>query len=173
MNSRPIRYCPYCGTPTQIKHIAGKDRPTCENCGWTYFPDPKVGVAVLVIQNDEILLVKRRFQPHAGKWALPAGFLDFYEDPTEAARRECQEETGFVVKITGLLNVLPGREHPRGADIMIAYCAEIVGGVIQPGDDAADARFFPLNALPQIAFNTTKLAIQEWKDRSPCKDLQS
>lgn len=165
---KPIRFCPYCGTPTLNQPHTGKVRPSCPGCGWVYFPDPKVGVAVLVIQSDEILLVRRRYEPYAGMWALPAGFLDAHEDPQDAARRECLEETGLIVKIRSLITVLSGREHPRGADLMLAYCAEVVGGSLAPGDDADRASFFPLENLPPLAFHTTLQAVQQWKEMYPC-----
>jgi ADP-ribose pyrophosphatase YjhB (NUDIX family) len=60
------------------------------------------------------------------------------------------------VRVTGLLDVLAGREHNHGADIFIVYTAEITGGALQAGDDADDAGFFPLDALPPLAFETTR-----------------
>jgi ADP-ribose pyrophosphatase YjhB (NUDIX family) len=174
MSAAEIKYCPRCATPTIQKRIAGKDRPACPNCNWVFFPDPKVSAAVIVNQNNRILLVKRAYGPHAGKWALPAGFVDSYEDPEDAAKRECLEETGLIVKITGLVAVLSGREHPRGADIMITYCALVEGGKLQAGDDAAEAAFFSLTDLPPLAFRTTHEAVRAWAEKEPCKfDLSS
>lgn len=170
MSSQPVRFCPYCGTTLEKKIFAGKERPFCPTCGWIHFPDPKVGVAALIIQEGRILLVRRRNNPFTGKWALPAGFLDAHENPEEAVRRECLEETGLVVEVGELLNVFSGREHPRGADIMILYCARTAGGSLQPGDDADRAEFFALDALPPLAFKTTMAAIQEWKKTHPGRD---
>jgi 8-oxo-dGTP diphosphatase len=73
------------------------------------------------------------------------------------------EETGLQVRVTGLLDVLGGREHPRGADVLLAYLAEVVGGELKAGDDASAAAFFPLDALPPLAFASTKKLLAKLK----------
>ena len=64
-------------------------------------------------------------------WTLPAGFINGGEDPAEAAARECIEETGLSVHVTRVLDIIPGREHPRGADFIIVYQAEVISGEIK------------------------------------------
>jgi 8-oxo-dGTP diphosphatase len=150
-----VNFCPRCGTGVIQRLHFGRIRPTCPKCEWIFFPDPKVAVAVLVVKKDEILFVRRINQPQRGKWTLPAGFVDAGEDPRLAAARECLEETGLVVEVTQLIDVLSGQEHERGADILIVYQAEIHTGVLSPGDDADRAAFFKLDQLPPLAFNST------------------
>lgn len=150
-----VNFCLRCGTELiQVKHF-GHIRPTCPKCEWVYFPDPKVAVAVVIIEEGRIILVRRTNQPQQGKWTLPAGFVDAGEDPEVAAERECFEETGLRVKVTHLINLYSGREHERGADILIAYNAEIQSGYLTAGDDADRAAFFQLDDLPPLAFNST------------------
>lgn len=151
-----INFCPRCGTALEIAERFGKSRPVCPQCEWIFFPDPKVAVAVLVKRGKDVLLVRRANDPARGCWTLPAGFVDAGEDPALAAQRECFEETGLRVKVNGLLDVLSGLEHPRGAHIIIFYSAVIVSGKLAPGDDADRAEFFPENDLPPLAFTTTK-----------------
>jgi ADP-ribose pyrophosphatase YjhB (NUDIX family) len=115
-----------------------------------------VAIAVLVMKESHVLLVRRINEPQRGCWTLPAGFLDAGEDPVEAAKRECLEETGLSVEITGLFDVLSGKEHARGSDILIVYRGDIKSGQLQPGDDADEAAFFSLHALPILAFKTTE-----------------
>jgi 8-oxo-dGTP diphosphatase len=153
------RYCIRCGSPLQTQFLYGASRPACPQCGWIVFADPKVAAAVLVEKDGEVLLVQRSMEPNAGLWTVPAGFIDAWEDPVHAAERECLEETGLKVRVTGLLDVIGGREHPGGADIVIAYRAEIVGGFIQSGDDASQAGFFPRQALPPLAFRATRVIL--------------
>jgi ADP-ribose pyrophosphatase YjhB (NUDIX family) len=129
-------------------------------CGWIYFADPKVAVAAMVEQKQSILLVRRINEPQRGLWTLPAGFVDAEEDPVRAAERECLEETGLYVQVTGILDVLYGQEHPRGAHILIVYRAEILSGEIHPGDDADQAAFFDRHSLPPLAFTTTQRIIE-------------
>jgi ADP-ribose pyrophosphatase YjhB (NUDIX family) len=150
-----VNFCPRCGTGlNQVRHF-GHIRPTCPKCDWVFFPDPKVAVAVLILEEGRILLVRRTNQPQQWMWTLPAGFVDAGEDPKLAAERECFEETGLRVKVTDLINVYSGREHERGADILITYKADVQSGVLIPGDDADRATFFQLDDLPPLAFNST------------------
>ncbi|MBN1537893.1 MAG: NUDIX hydrolase [Anaerolineales bacterium] len=130
-------------------------RPTCPQCEWIYFPDPKVAAAVLVERKGEILLVRRANNPGKGLWTLPAGFIDAGEDPARAAERECMEETGLHVRVSKLIDVISGLEHPYGAHILIVYQAEIIQGDLKPDDDADRADFFPYKSLPPLAFSTT------------------
>ena len=97
-------------------------------CGRVYFEDPKVAVAVYIQEQGKILLTRRKNNPFSGFWSLPAGFMNAKEDPQEAAVRECREETGFLVGIKSLLGIFSGREHSRGADLIIVYMGEILGG---------------------------------------------
>jgi ADP-ribose pyrophosphatase YjhB (NUDIX family) len=163
-----VCYCIRCGAPLIQTERYGKLRPTCPQCGWVYFQDPKVAVAGLVRQNDAVLLIQRSNPPHQGKWTLPAGFVDADETPEAALMRECKEETGLEVRITGLLQLLAGKEHPRGADILLVYGLEIIGGQLVPGDDAADARFFPGQQLPELGFLSTRQILDRfWLEPGP------
>lgn len=169
MSERPIKFCPLCGTHIEIKEYAGKPRPVCPSCGWVYFQDPKVAVGVIVTREDQILLVQRRYSPEKGKWSIPAGFMDAFEEPQKAAERECREETGFEVQADHLMELLPGREHAHGADIFIIYCAHLVRGELKAGDDAGQAGFFSLQELPPLAdFRSTRRAIEIWRDTNIC-----
>ncbi len=159
MNGCAIRFCPLCGTPTQMLPSFGEERPTCPACGWMYFADPKVAAAVLVEQDDKVLLTRRINDPHSGRWSLPAGFVNAFEDPARAAERECFEETGLCVQVTGFLQILTGREHPRGADIFLLYRAVVTGGSLCAGDDADQVGFFSRQQLPPLAFASTYKAL--------------
>ena len=144
-------------------------RPVCPSCGWIYFTDPKVAAAVLVIQDGRVLLTRRINEPFQGYWTLPAGFMDAGENPEDTARRECLEETGLHVKITALFDLISGREHDHGADIVLIYSAEIIGGVLQAGDDADQVEFFSLSNLPTLAFAATKKTLQKF-NKCSCLD---
>ena len=143
------RFCPRCAAPVDT---SGRT-PVCTGCGRLLHRDPKVGVGVAVTDADgRLLLVRRGVQPGKGAWALPAGYVDAGEDPRDAAAREVLEETGLVVRCLDVVDVYPGG---GGASFFIAFTAQVVGGVLFAGDDALDARFFGLDALPELAFPST------------------
>jgi len=155
-----IKFCPRCATKVNRVESFGAVRPVCPQCGWIYFQDPKVAAAVLVEKDGRVLLVRRVNEPFRGMWTLPAGFVNGGEDPAEAAARECLEETGLTVCVTHVLEVIPGREHERGADFVIVYHAEVAGGELVPADDADAAEWFPRDALPPLAFRATQLVLE-------------
>ena len=158
-----LNFCPQCGHELVDREAFGRPRRACPTCSRIVFREHKVAAGVLVDRGGEVLLVRRRFEPRKGKWSLPAGFVDADEDPDDAAVRECREETGLEVEVTGLLHVVPGREHPRGADIVIVYRARLIGGEIRPCDDADEVAFFAADALPPLAFRATEVALTAWR----------
>ena len=158
-----VNFCPRCGTALVIEERIGRMRPTCPACNWIYFPDPKVAVAVVVCEEEKVLLVRRTNDPKRGLWTLPAGFVDAGEDPARAAERECLEETGLTVSTTRLLDVIAGQAHARGADILIVYLAKKKDGVLHASDDADQAGFFDPAELPPLAFASTQTILEAWQ----------
>lgn len=158
-----VNYCPRCGTAVTLAEKFGRQRAVCPKCGWIHFDDPKVAAAILIEQGGRVLLVRRVNEPFRGKWTLPAGFVDANEDPARAAERECLEETGLVVRATGVLDVIAGREHPRGADFVIVYRGELVSGDLRAADDADLAEWFDRSELPALAFRATEAVLGSTK----------
>jgi 8-oxo-dGTP diphosphatase len=159
MANSEFNYCPRCGTPVNHEERFGKIRPVCPQCKWIHFVDPKVAAAVLIEQNGRVLLVRRAGEPFRGLWTLPAGFINGGEDPAEAAARECLEETGLRVRVIRVLDIISGKEHPRGADFIIVYQADIIDGELKPDDDADAAEWFERGSLPQLAFRATQIVL--------------
>jgi 8-oxo-dGTP diphosphatase len=158
-----IHFCPRCGHPLEQRAVYGALRPVCPSCGRIHFIDPKVAVGVLIQDAGRLLLIKRGNDPERGKWSVPAGFVDGGEDPARAAEREALEETGLVVRVTGLLDVYARARAIDGADILIVYLAQVIGGELTPGDDAEAAGYFDLDALPELAFDSTARIIARWR----------
>lgn len=159
-----ITYCPHCGTRLILAQRFGRERRVCPQCDWVHFADPKVAVAVLLEKEGSVLLVRRVNEPFRGLWTLPAGFVDAGEDPARAAERECLEETGLRVRATRVLDVIAGREHPRGADFVIVYQGEILDGELHPADDADRAEWFDRAHLPPLAFRATKHVLGDFAE---------
>ncbi|MGC5543697.1 NUDIX domain-containing protein [Streptomyces griseus] len=112
---------------------------------------------VVLLAAGHVLLIQRRWAPHAGSWALPGGHVDAGETSLRAAVRELEEETGITVPVDALGQVgafdAPGRD-PRGRYVTVAYTAALPEPVAPtPLDDAADARWWPLTGLPPLAFD--------------------
>jgi ADP-ribose pyrophosphatase YjhB (NUDIX family) len=152
---KEVNFCTRCGSPVAHEQRSGRVRPVCPDCGWIFFADPKVAVAAVIESDGEILLVRRAVNPFKGKWTLPAGFVDAGEAPAAALERECLEETGLKVRVSELLDVVFGQEHPGGAHILIVYKAIVLSGKIRAGDDVDEAAFFDRENPPPIAFKTT------------------
>jgi 8-oxo-dGTP diphosphatase len=159
MANTEVNYCPRCGTRVIHEERFGQVRPVCPQCGWIHFVDPKVAAAVLIEQDGRVLLVRRLNEPFRGLWTLPAGFINGGEDPAKAAARECLEETGLSVRVTGVLDIISGKEHPRGADFIIVYQAAIIGGELKPDDDVDAVEWFARENLPQLAFRATQIVL--------------
>lgn len=129
---------------------------TCEHCGAAAAthrnPFPTVDV-IIAHPGKGIVLVKRRFPPLG--WALPGGFVDYGESVEHAARREALEETGLETTLCDLVGVYsdPSRDERLHtiSTVFAARCAD--PDALRGGDDAAEARFFSLDALPALAFD--------------------
>jgi len=162
---RVANFCPICGAPTEIQDRFGVPRPVCSACGHIVFFSPAVAVLALITQGDKVLLVQRANDPKKGLWVTPAGFMEWDEDPAEAARREVLEETGLDVRINRLLDVFHTPSDGGLADVVIAYAASIVGGTLQAADDAQDAMWFTRDNLPELAFLPTQRILARWVAR--------
>jgi 8-oxo-dGTP diphosphatase len=116
--------------------------------------------AVLHDERGRLLLVRRATEPGRGRWSLPGGRVEPGESDAAALRRELLEETGLDVEVGPLV----GSVHvdaPGGHTFDIHdYRCTVTGGVLRPGDDAAEARWVTLpeyHALPTVADLTTTL----------------
>ena len=141
------------------KELFGRVRAVCPQCEWIHFLDPKVAAAVLIEQEGRVLLVRRAAEPFRGFWSLPAGFINGGEDPAQAAARECLEETGLNVRVIRVLDIISGKEHPRGADFIIVYHGEVIDGELKPDDDADAVEWFERGSLPPLAFRATQIVL--------------
>ena len=129
--------------------MEGRDRPVCAECGFILYQNPAPAAAALVLRGAEVLLIRRDIAPFRGSWTLPAGYEEADEAPVDTAIRETREETGLEVRPLGLYEVFHTRDDPRKLAILIVYLCEPIGGQLAPGDDASEARFVPIGALPE------------------------
>jgi 8-oxo-dGTP diphosphatase len=133
----------------------------CPSCGaeikQRLSPLPTVDM-IIYDPRGRIVLVRRRYPPPG--WALPGGFVDYGESVEEAARREALEESSLEVSIKGLLGVYsdPARDIRRHTISTVFWGTAENAEKIKAGDDAGEAVFFPLDALPSpLAFDHARI----------------
>jgi 8-oxo-dGTP diphosphatase len=159
---RNLRFCPLCKTNLSIKKIDGIDRRSCPKCSWVHYANPIPSAAAFVYRDaEEILLVKRGVAPGKGKWALPSGFIEPYEIPEETVLRELQEETGLKGIIQDIVGAYTQPSRMYGYVLLIAYDVRYAHGRLKAGTDAADAKFFPIRAIPKIPFAAHRAIIRD------------
>jgi 8-oxo-dGTP diphosphatase len=112
---------------------------------------------MVLIENGKILLIRRAREPFKGEWAVPGGRIEDNETAGQCLKREMKEETGLDVepiKLTGIYSD-PGRD-PRGI-IAAAFLVKRIGGQVNAGDDAGEARWFDLSGLPKLCADHGKI----------------
>jgi 8-oxo-dGTP diphosphatase len=126
---------------------------------YTYkYPRPAVTADCVVIANEtvpRVLLIQRGIEPYKDRWAFPGGFMNMDETTEECAIRELMEETGLKVEELHQIGAYSKVDRdPRGRTITVAYLAIVDKPVAVTGqDDAAKAEWWPINALPPLAFD--------------------
>ena len=141
---------------------------------YTYdYPRPAVTTDCVIFGYDgkelKVLLIERGIEPFKGCWAFPGGFLNMDEDALAGARRELKEETGLEDAFIEQFHTFsePGRD-PRGRVITIAHYALVKIQEVEGGDDAAQARWFPIGEVPPLAFDhdrILRMAMSRLKER--------
>jgi ADP-ribose pyrophosphatase YjhB (NUDIX family) len=156
-----FKFCPFCATQLESKEKAGRERPVCPSCDFVQFRNPIPGVVVVVENEGSVLLGKRKGSFGKGQWGLPQGYIEFDEDFLTAAIREVKEETGLVVEIQSIINVVSYRLSPGLHTLAIILLAGVVGGGLCAGDDLESLEWVPLGEpLPEMAFEADTYIIE-------------
>lgn len=130
---------------------------------YTYkYPRPAVTADCVVMTREpdtKVLLIERGGEPYKGCWAFPGGFMDMDETAAQCAVRELQEETGLTVQSVSQIGAYSGVDRdPRGRTVTVAYLAVVDREMAVTGqDDAARAQWWPVSALPPLAFDHNEI----------------
>jgi ADP-ribose pyrophosphatase YjhB (NUDIX family) len=156
-------FCQRCGAPTTEMLRDGRLRPVCTACGMTTYLDPKLAVAVLIGREGQVLLGRRGAHTRQpGRWSFPSGFVERGEAVEDAARRETLEETGLAVELGPVLTVVSSAGETV---VLVVYPATRFSGAPAANDDLTEVRWFPLDALPELAFPHDMAIIALWRER--------
>jgi 8-oxo-dGTP diphosphatase len=156
------RHCIYCGGEITKKSEDGVLRDYCPFCNSFFYINPLPVVSSILDSSREILLVKRDRAPFKGLWCLPTGFAEAGESIENAALRELREETGIKGRISRLLDVDSYKSRFYGDLLFLTFIVEQTGGKIAAGGDCTQARFWPVNKLPPMAFPPNKRALDAY-----------
>ncbi len=126
------------------------------------YPRPAVATDCVVFAFDgkelQVLLIQRGGEPYKGMWAFPGGFLNMDETVEEGARRELLEETSFVPGVLEQFHTFSKVDRdPRERVLSVAFYALAKFAEVRGGDDAVDARWFPVDQLPKLAFDHAEI----------------
>jgi NAD+ diphosphatase len=162
---RDFTFCPVCASPLAA---AKNDQQTCPNCGTTHYHKAKPCVAVIVVQNNQVLLSRRAIDPFRGKWDVLGGFIEPFETAEEGAVREVREEAGLEVEIEIYLGSF--LDHYGTTDevtLNLVFASHVVAGKQDPRDDVAELHWVDPKSLPppdHFAFTNTVRALNAWLD---------
>lgn len=152
--------CPTCRTPLTTESVDGLWRPFCPACKNIVSLSPKLVAATLVGNAEGLLLIQRSYGAEKGLWAPPGGYVEQGEVVEEAACREAYEETGLEVTINGLVGLY---SEPGRAIVLAAFSAQAVGGTLHNRcPEVQEVGFFPVDALPPLAFPRDRIIIETW-----------
>lgn len=148
-------FCAQCGERLEPRFIEGRSRLCCPRCKSVTYENPIPATAAIVIDPERgLLLVRRSVEPGKGLWCLPGGFMEIGETPEQGVLRELQEETGLSGKIDRFIGIEMSKSPFYESVLVAGYIVGSLKGTMRAGDDAEEARFFPGDRLPEIAFQS-------------------
>ena len=148
-----LEFCSNCGEKNEFGKKDGYNRFYCPCCDTVHYENPKPTATLICPNKDRILLVKRAADPGKGLWGLPGGFIERGETPETGATRELLEETNLKGTVKQILGTCSHYNTIFGDILLIGMEMQISNwSQTRAGDDAIEAKLFPLEDLPYLAF---------------------
>jgi 8-oxo-dGTP diphosphatase len=153
-----VRFCPRCGKTITVDYPRSI---SCPHCGYGAYYNPKpVAAAIPVTQRNEIVLLKRGFDPGKDLWTFPGGFVDLGESVEDAARREAREELQIDIALTQLVGVY---SRPEDRVVLIVFAATTTQSP-HTTPEAIEVTPFQPDEIPwqELAFWSTTQALRDF-----------
>ncbi len=119
---------------------------------------PTPGAGAVIIDSGRMLLIRRGRGAYVDHWAVPGGRQRRGETMREAAAREVLEETGLIVEVGDPVwvgDILDEADPPAYHYTVVDFLAVVVGGKLAAGDDAAEARWVPVDEVRAMDLTPT------------------
>lgn len=160
----PIRYCSQCGGATELKLIAGEDRPraVCSQCAMVHYQNPRIVTCALITDDHgRLLMAKRNIEPRKGYWTLPGGFMELNETLEQSALRETEEETHCRVRIDQLFCVV---SVANVGQVHMFFNGQLIAFDDTPTAESTEVRLYARGELPwdALAFMTVRTALNAY-----------
>ena len=162
-----FQHCPRCGAHASAPCDRGPF--DCAACGFRYFFNPTVAVAVFIARDDgRVLFIRRAKEPAQDKLAPPGGFIDVGETAEAAARREVREEVGLGLTSLSFLSSHPNTYHYRDVTYPVLdlfFTARAVGEITVDAGEVAGVAWLDPRTVPleEIAFPSMRAAWEQWR----------
>ena len=159
-----FRYCPRCATELESRRETAEDppRPTCPDCGFIHYENPAPTVQAWIERDGRFLFLRRAREPQRGKWNLTGGFLEPFESPEDAIRREALEELGAAIEVGELIGAFSSAYADTGRSTLdLAYRCRLADPAAELviSDESGEAGWFALAEVPELAFEGERLAL--------------
>ena len=145
------QFCPVCSHELTDRLQDDRIRRVCRGCGFIFYQNPTPAAAVVLIENDLVLLVKRKYEPKAGDWSLPAGFIEYDESPSETAIRETKEETGLDTEPKRIAGIFQRPATKEGNNITIfVFKSDIISGKLTNSETHPEVGYFSYEEIKDL-----------------------
>jgi 8-oxo-dGTP pyrophosphatase MutT (NUDIX family) len=126
------------------------------------YPTPNLSVRVIVFnEKNQLLMVKEVMD---GKWAVPGGWVDVFDTPSEAAISEVMQETGLLIKPSRVLAIMQ-RERYKDYPTLVSetvhyFLGEVIRGELTRSHETSEVCWVDVDDLPELSKKTTEVEIR-------------